>query len=104
VSKNKTSHIHQLNKQSTSSLKLQVSPNPNNGNFIVKFHLTQLSQVKITLYNTEGKKIEEKLLNETVLGENTFHRKFKNLDKGGTYLLTIETENEKITQKISIEP
>ena len=104
VSKNKTSHIHQLNKQSTSSLKLQVSPNPNNGNFIVKFHLTQLSQVKITLYNTEGKKIEEKLLNETVLGENTFQRKFKNLDKGGTYLLTIETENEKITQKISIEP
>jgi hypothetical protein len=104
VSKNKTSHIHQLNKQSTSSLKLQVSPNPNNGNFIVKFHLTQLSQVKITLYNTEGKKIEEKTLNDVVLGENTFQRKFKNLEKGGTYLLTIETENEKITQKISIEP
>jgi len=104
VSKNKTSHIHQLNKQSISSLKLQVSPNPNNGNFIVKFHLTQLSQVKITLYNTEGKKIEEKLLNDVVLGENTFQRKFKNLDKGGAYLLTIETENEKITQKISIEP
>ena len=104
VSKNKTSNIHQLNKQSISSLKLQVSPNPNNGNFIVKFHLTQLSQVKITLYNTEGKKIEEKLLNETVIGENTFHRKFKNLDKGGTYLLTIETDTEKTTQKISIEP
>jgi hypothetical protein len=104
VSKDKTSHLHQLNKQSISTLKLQVSPNPNNGNFVVKFNLTQLSKVKITLYNTEGKKIEEKTLNDVVLGENTFQRKFKNLDKGGTYLLTIETESEKITQKISIEP
>ncbi len=104
VSKDKTSHLHQLNKQSTSTLKLQVSPNPNNGNFVVTFNLTQLSKVKITLYNTEGKKIEEKKLNDVVIGENTFQRKFKNLDKGGTYLLTIETESEKITQKISIEP
>ena len=104
VSKDKTSHLHQLNKQSTSTLKLQVSPNPNNGNFVVTFNLTQLSKVKITLYNTEGKKIEEKTLNDVVIGENTFQRKLKNLDIGGTYLLTIETESEKITQKISIEP
>jgi len=104
VSKDKTSHLHKFNKQSTSTLKLQVSPNPNNGNFVVTFNLTQLSKVKITLYNTEGKKIEEKNLNDVVLGENTFQRKFKNLDKGGTYLLTIETDSEKITQKISIEP
>jgi hypothetical protein len=50
----------------------------------------------------DGKKIEEKVLSNLVVGENIFQSKIKNLR--GTYLLTIETPFEKSTQKIILKP
>ncbi len=83
---------------------MQVLPNPNNGDFVVKFQLNKIAETKISLYTIGGKKIEERVLNNLIIGENTFQRKIKNLDLGGTYILTIETPYEKATQKIIIEP
>jgi hypothetical protein len=104
VINNSTVGIHDLNEQSIGTLKVQVFPNPNDGNFVVKFHLNKIAETKISLYNIDGKKIEERILNNLQIGENTFQRKIKNLDLGGTYILTIETPYEKATQKIIIEP
>jgi hypothetical protein len=55
-------------------------------------------------YSFDGKKIEESVLTNVVLGENTFQRKIKNLAFGGIYILTIETPYEKAKQIIIIEP
>jgi hypothetical protein len=104
VVKNSTIGIHDLNEQSIGTLKVQVLPNPSNGDFVVKFHLIKVAETKISLYNIDGKKIEERVLPNLVLGENTFQYKIKNIDLGGTYILTIETPSEKATQKIIIEP
>lgn len=104
VIRNSTLGIHNLNEQSTGTLKIRVFPNPNDGNFVVKFHLNQPEETKISLYRVDGKKIEERVLTDLVPGENTFQRKIRNLDKGGTYILTIETPHEKATQRIVIEP
>lgn len=104
VIKNSMLGIHDLNEQSIGTLKVQVFPNPNNGNFVVKFHLNKIAETKISLYRIDGKKIEERVLTNLVSGENTFQRKIKNLDMGGIYLLTIETPYEKATQRIVIEP
>jgi hypothetical protein len=104
VIKNSTTDIHDLNKQSIGTLKVQVFPNPNDGNFVVKFNLSKIAETKISIHSVDGKKIEERVLTHLVLGENTFQRKIKNLDLGGTYILTIETPYEKVTQKIIIEP
>ena len=104
VIKNSTTDIHDLNKQSIGTLKVQVFPNPNDGNFVVKFNLSKIAETKISIHSVDGKKIEERVLTHLVLGENTFQRKIKNLDLGGTYILTIETPYEKATQKIIIEP
>ncbi|WP_294671274.1 T9SS type A sorting domain-containing protein [uncultured Fluviicola sp.] len=104
VIQNSTLGIHNLNDQSTGTLKIQVFPNPNDGNFVVKFHLNKPEETKISLYHVDGKKIEERVLTDLVPGENTFQRKIRNLDKGGTYILTIETPHEKATQRIVIEP
>ena len=93
-----------MNEQSIGTLKIQVFPNPNDGNFVVKFNLNKMAETKISIYSIHGKKIEERVLTNLVLGENTFQRKIKNLDLGGTYILTIETPYEKATQKIIIEP
>lgn len=104
VIKNSTSGIHDLNEQSIGTLKMQVFPNPNDGNFVVKFHLNSIAETKISIYSIDGKKIEESVLTNVTTGENTFQCKIKNLDSGGTYILTIETPYEKATQKIIIEP
>ncbi len=95
---------HDLNEQSIGTLKMKVYPNPNDGNFIVKFNLNKVVETKISLYSIDGTKLENRVLHVVVLGENTFRRKIKNLDLGGTYILTIETPYETATQKIIIEP
>lgn len=104
VIKNSAVGTHYLNEQSVGTLKMQAFPNPSDGDFIVKFYLNKIAETKISLYNIDGKKIEERVLNNLQIGENTFQRKIKNLDLGGTYILTIETPYEKATQKIIIEP
>lgn len=104
VIKNGSVSIHDLNEQSVGTLKMQVFPNPNDGNFVVKFNLNKIAETKISIYSIDGKKIEESVLTNLVLGENSFQRKIKNLEFGGTYILTIETPYEKATRKIIIEP
>lgn len=104
VIKNSSVGIHNINEQSFGTLKMQVYPNPNDGNIVVKFNLNKMAKTKISIYSVDGQKIDERILIDLVLGENTFRHKIKNLEFGGTYLLTIETPDEKATQKITIEP
>ncbi len=104
VIKSSTVGIHHLNEQSIGTLKMQVFPNPNDGDFVVKFNLSKGAEAKIMLYSIEGRKIEEKVLTHLSIGENIFQRKIKNPDPSGTYILTIETPYEKATQKIVLEP
>ncbi len=80
-----------------------VLPNPNSGNFVVKFNLQQRGDVKISLYTIDGRRLEEKTLSNLPLGENIFERKLKPQEQSGTYLLTLETPYEKATRKIIIE-
>jgi len=95
--------IHELNKQSIGSLKLQVYPNPNDGNFLVRFYLNKVTDVKISVFLSDGKKIENTTLPNLNAGQNTYQKKIKNIESGGTYYLTIETPYESATQKILIK-
>lgn len=104
VIKNSALGSHDLNEQSIGTLKMQVVPNPSDGDFVVKFYLNKIAETKISLYSIDGKKIEERILKNLQIGENIFQRKIENLDLGGIYILTIETPYEKATQKIIIEP
>ena len=104
VIKNSTAGIHDLNEQSIGTLKMNVFPNPSNGYFVVKFHLNKIAETKISLHSFDGAIIEEIILNNLQIGENSFQRKIKNLDLGGAYILSIETPYEKATQKIIIDP
>ncbi len=104
VIKNSITGNHHFNEQSIGSLKMQVFPNPNGGDFLVKFNLSKPSEVKIKLYSISGGKIEEKVFTNLSIGENTYRRKIENTESGGTYFLTIETPFEKATQKIIVKP
>jgi hypothetical protein len=98
VIKNSTVGVHHLNEQSIGSLKMQVFPNPNNGEFAIKFYLQKSTEAKISLFSVDGKKIEEFMPTNLNVGENTYQPKIEKLK--GTYFLTIETLYEKATQKI----
>ncbi|MBL7923075.1 MAG: T9SS type A sorting domain-containing protein [Bacteroidia bacterium] len=104
VLRNASTGSHDLNEQSNGTLQMQVFPNPNDGDFIVKFNLKAMGSTTISLYRSDGLKIEDKVLNDLRIGENTYSRKINNLDQGGIFYLTIETSYEKATQKIVIEP
>lgn len=104
VIKNSIVGVHNLNEQSIGSLKLQVFPNPNNGDFVVKFFLNKMAETKLSLYSIDGKIIEERILHDVQMGENTFQQIIKNTDLGRTYILTVETPYEKAALKIMIKP
>ncbi len=104
VIKNTTVGIHDLNEQSIGTLKMQVFPNPNDGNFVVKFNLSKAGEAKITVFNIGGKKIMESKMEQLGEGEHTWQEQVKGLESGGTYILTVETPYEKATQQIIIEP
>lgn len=103
VLKNKTAGIHELNEQSVGTLKMQIYPNPSDGDFTVKFNLTQVAPTKITLLNMQGKIVEEKIITKVNLGENTYQRKLKNHELRGAFFVRIETAYETATQKVIIE-
>jgi hypothetical protein len=96
--------VDELNPQSIGSLKMNVYPNPNRGWFTVDYTLTQNTDVKITLHDVNGKIIEDRIFENMQAGENSFQKKVRRLKKGGIYFLTIETNYEKATRKIIIEP
>jgi hypothetical protein len=102
VIKNSTVGVHDLNEQSIGTLKMQVFPNPNDGNFAVKFYLKESTETKISLFRIDGEKIEEFVLKSLSAGENIYQPKIENPKLTGTYILTIETLYEKATQKIII--
>jgi hypothetical protein len=103
VIKNSATGVHSLNQQSSGILQVQVFPNPNEGDFVVRFNMKTDEAVKISLHSLEGKRIVEKMISHPILGENTFQLNRKKQDEKGIYILTVETTKEKVVQQITIE-
>ena len=57
-----------------------------------------------SLFSSDGKKLENHVFRNQPKGENIFSKYIKGISKGGTFILTIETDFEKATQKIIIVP
>jgi len=104
VIKNSNVGIHELNSQSTGTFQMQVFPNPNDGNFIVKFNLKKEVPVTITINNSKGELLDKSIIKTLKSGENIFSKRIENLTNGGVYFITLETNYEKSTQKIIVEP
>lgn len=97
----KTTSNHELNTQSIGTLKVQAFPNPNDGNFDVYFNIDKSDSVKITLLNSNGQLIHQKVLKEVKTGENSYRIESK--INQGIYFLHVETASEKAVQKIVID-
>jgi hypothetical protein len=102
--KNTSVGIDQLNAQSNGSLHMQVYPNPNDGNLMLKFNLNTKEKVKLSVVDMEGKIVLHENISQVNIGENLITRKIEALKNGAVYMVTIQTSREKSTQKIIINP
>lgn len=100
--KNKSLSNHDLNEQSEGTLQLKVFPNPNDGFFTLKYNLIKPTNVNISLSNLEGKLIEKHSVMNQNSGENIFSNFISTFSVDNTFVLTVETDYEKITQRIII--
>jgi hypothetical protein len=103
ITNNNLLSVHQLNAQSIGTLKMLVYPNPNYGTFAVKYYLKEKCNVVIKVSDITGKIIRKEDLKNMSAGENIFQQKITNLEKSGTYTVTIETPYERATQHIIID-
>ncbi|MFZ4740448.1 MAG: hypothetical protein ACOYLE_04735 [Bacteroidales bacterium] len=104
LTKNPTSKFHILNEQSTGTLKIMHYPVTNDNNLVVKYNLSKTADVKLSIYELNGKKIEDKIFKNKSAGENIYKKKIRKNTEKRIYILSIETDYEKAIQKIIIEP
>lgn len=95
--------IDKLNGASISALNLKVYPNPNDGILNISFILPNADDVTISIRDAKGILIEETLLKNLSKGENVYTKNIDNLTNGSVYLITLETSEEHITQKLIVE-
>jgi uncharacterized protein YfaS (alpha-2-macroglobulin family) len=65
--------------------------------------MDKMVEVKVSLYNMEGKIMDQQIITNPAIGPNQYQYELKNEENEGTYFLTIETPYEEATQKIIIK-
>jgi hypothetical protein len=99
-----SSSRHELNAQSVGTLRLQILPNPSDGDFGIRFHLPQSERVMLRVFDASGKVLMAEELPDAAQGENTFRVWLRGQGGGGVYLVVLETPGETATQKVIIHP
>ena len=89
-----------LNSEQYDIADLTVYPNPNNGNFTVRFDNPTSEETKIEVYDIRGRKIfENAYTNEGMFNENIQ----LNNAQSGIYLLNVTDGNRKVVKRIAVE-
>lgn len=73
------SSVHDVN---SSSIKLQVYPNPSSGNVELKLQIDQIGDVALSIYNNTGQLIKSDLHNNLLFGENILFLDTNDLQNG----------------------
>jgi len=97
---NTPTSTHELNPQSTGTLQMQVFPNPSSGMFSVKFQLSEVTPVWLSISDMNGKIIDRELLKNLVPGENRVTRELKSAWAGKACVVTLETQVERASVKV----
>lgn len=89
-----------LNNEEFDITGLTVYPNPNNGNFNIRYDNPVSDETKVNVYDMRGRKIFER----TYANQATFNENIQ-LDnaQAGIYLLTVVDGNRKVVKRIAVE-
>jgi Secretion system C-terminal sorting domain len=104
LNKESITQVPSLNKQSASSLLMQIYPNPNEGNFQVRIMLKEICDVTCTISDMEGKELVSTTFNQHESGEVIISQWLENLHLGGTYMVRVSTPYETAQQRVIVKP
>ncbi|MCB9263143.1 MAG: T9SS type A sorting domain-containing protein [Flavobacteriales bacterium] len=85
------------------TLKMSVNPNPVSDKIEIAFVLHHKSDVNIILFDANGKMVEQQKLANQLPGSHTFSYKLSRKIASGVYFITLESDREKVTQKIVVQ-
>jgi hypothetical protein len=98
--RNQVTSAHTLNSQSKSSLKLRVSPNPNQGIFRVSYHLDKASSVRLLVLDSQGREILNQHYAKVKPGNHEIEYDAIPSNGGKFLYLKLETQDETASRKI----
>lgn len=102
--RNKINSTEEKERKGNGQLHMKVLPNPNHGDFSVQFYLRQREEVSFSIRTLDGQLIFGEKLKNLIAGENIYNPDLRELQLNGTYIASLETKNEKSSQKISVKP
>ncbi len=100
--KSATVGADEINMQSIGDFMMQIYPNPNEGEFIVRFNMAKRSDVQISIYSLSGQMINNEKLSDLAVGTNEYKIRLSDLKVSGTFIVTIQSDGKKATQKVII--
>lgn len=84
------------------SNELKLSPNPASNAFNYNVSLEKAGNVKITIYDLNGRLIIRDIIRDLEAGSHTLTQSVRELE-GGVYMVNIETENTSRTARLMVE-
>ncbi len=84
------------------SKELKLSPNPASNAFNYNVSLEKAGNVKITIYDLNGRLIIRDIIRDLEAGSHTLTQSVRELE-GGVYMVNIETENTSRTARLMVE-
>lgn len=100
--KNPAAAIHEVNTQSTSTLQLQLYPNPNEGIFKMSFFLQKSGKVHYRILNNSGQLLKESKV-EMPKGKNVLSVSMGSKESNGMYIVSFEADGFKQVQKMILK-
>ncbi len=84
------------------SNELKLSPNPSSNAFNYNVKLEKAGNVKVTIYDLNGRLIIRDIIRNLEAGSHTLTQSVRELE-GGVYMVSIETENTSRTARLMVE-
>ncbi|MBK8955244.1 MAG: T9SS C-terminal target domain-containing protein [Saprospiraceae bacterium] len=100
--KNQSTATDELNRHSNGSLQLRVYPNPNNGFLNMHFQIIQNTDIQISLWTLDGRKLDEETKMNVGKGQHHIEKRFPDLMKQQAILLKFETSYERDTRVLLV--
>jgi hypothetical protein len=100
--KSSTTNTDELNPHSNSQGRMQIYPNPNRGKLHVDLFLNRTSDVTLSISDLNGKILYSKLKksSQLVVGKNYIEVDISKWANQSALLITISSDNERLTQKL----
>ncbi|MCB9244958.1 MAG: T9SS type A sorting domain-containing protein [Flavobacteriales bacterium] len=95
-----TGSVHELNRHSNSPFKLNVLPNPNQGEFKIEFMLDIPQEVEVKVSDMQGKVIWERSGIDCISGLNSIKADIRKLSRGGMYYVQLKTSGHEEVRKV----